>query len=181
MEMVAIRKRSLGTSMTKAADQKHCFSCGSIIHISSPTCPNCGAAQPKVAYAIQAVARGDVQQADETGLERHPSELPPNHIFCRGCGQHIHETARSCPKCGAIQRANDSGYSQDGGGRSKVAAALFAFLLGGFGAHKFYLGSIGLGFLYLVFFWTFIPAIVALIEGILYLTMSDQEFDRKYN
>lgn len=24
-------------------------------------------------------------------------------VFCRGCGKEIHETARSCPRCGATQ------------------------------------------------------------------------------
>jgi TM2 domain-containing membrane protein YozV len=47
--------------------------------------------------------------------------------------------------------------------------------------HKFYLGQAGLGILYLVFFWTLIPAIVAFVEGIIYLTMSDADFDAKYN
>jgi len=32
----------------------------------------------------------------------------------------------------------------------------------------------------LLFFWTFIPAIAAFIEGILYLTKSDEEFQRQY-
>jgi len=33
----------------------------------------------------------------------------------------------------------------------------------------------------LVFFWTIIPAVIAFIEGIIFLLMSDAEFDRKYN
>ena len=53
---------------------------------------------------------------------------------------------------------------------NKLAYVLCALLLGGFGVHKFYAGRIGLGILYLVFFWTFIPAIVALIEGIVAAT-----------
>jgi TM2 domain-containing membrane protein YozV len=65
-------------------------------------------------------------------------------------------------------------------GKSRIAAALFAFFLGGFGGHKFYLGQVGLGILYLVFFWTFIPAIVAFIEFILLLAMSDETFNQKY-
>lgn len=65
-------------------------------------------------------------------------------------------------------------------GRNRVAAALFALLLGGLGVHKFYLGKIGQGILYLLFCWTFIPALVGLIEGIIYLTKSDQEFAAEY-
>jgi len=65
-------------------------------------------------------------------------------------------------------------------GRNRVAAALFAILLGAFGVHKFYLGKVGLGVLYLVFFWTAIPALVGLIEGIIYLTMSDMDFAAKF-
>jgi TM2 domain-containing membrane protein YozV len=33
-----------------------------------------------------------------------------------------------------------------------------------------------MGILYLVFCWTYIPAVVGLIEGIVYLTQSDEKF-----
>ena len=68
----------------------------------------------------------------------------------------------------------------NGSGKSKITAVLLAFFLGGIGAHKFYLGSIGLGILYLLFFWTGIPLIIALIEGIVYLRMSEEAFKAKY-
>lgn len=57
-------------------------------------------------------------------------------------------------------------FQTEYGGRRKDAtvAILLALFLGGFGAHHFYLGRTGLGVLYLVFFWTLIPAFVALIE-----------------
>lgn len=45
-------------------------------------------------------------------------------------------------------------------------AVLFALLLGGFGAHHFYLGHTVVGVLFILFFWTLIPAIIALIEAI---------------
>jgi TM2 domain-containing membrane protein YozV len=63
---------------------------------------------------------------------------------------------------------------------NKVTAGVLGILLGGFGAHKFYLGQIGMGILYLVFCWTGIPSIIGLIEGIIYLTMQDQDFAQKY-
>ena len=65
-------------------------------------------------------------------------------------------------------------------GKSKITAGILALLLGGFGIHKFYLGKPLQGILYILFSWTFIPAIVAAIEGIIYLTMSDQAFAVKY-
>jgi len=64
--------------------------------------------------------------------------------------------------------------------KSRVTAGVLALLLGFLGVHKFYLGQIGLGVLYLIFAWTFIPALIAFIEGILYLVMSDEEFARKH-
>lgn len=95
-------------------------------------------------------------------------------VFCRGCGKEIHESARACPNCGATQSASVQGD------KSRIAAALLAFFLGGFGVHKFYLGKIGQGFLYLIFCWTFIPSFIAFIEFILYLCQSDEDFARKY-
>lgn len=66
------------------------------------------------------------------------------------------------------------------GQKSKIIAALLAFFLGGFGIHKFYLGQIGWGIVYLLFCWTFIPSIVAFIEFIIYLCTSDEDFAKKY-
>ena len=63
--------------------------------------------------------------------------------------------------------------------KSKVTAGVLALLLGGFGIHKFYLGKIGMGILYLVFCWTYIPALVSFVEGIIYLCSSDENFSRK--
>lgn len=63
--------------------------------------------------------------------------------------------------------------------KSKAAAGLLAIFLGGFGVHKFYLGKIGMGFLYLCFCWTGIPVLVGLIEGIIYLCSSDENFARR--
>lgn len=65
-------------------------------------------------------------------------------------------------------------------GKSKLAAALLALFLGAFGIHKFYLGQVGWGFVYLLFFWTFIPSIIAFIEFIILLTMNDETFNQKY-
>lgn len=103
--------------------------------------------------------------------------------FCSDCGAVIKIKAEICPKCGVRQLPAPNSLNLGtvaANGNSKIAAALFAFFLGWAGGHKFYLGQVGLGFLYLLFFWTGIPALISLIEFILFLTMSDEEFNRKY-
>lgn len=65
--------------------------------------------------------------------------------------------------------------------KSKILAGLLAILFGGFGIHKFYMGKIGMGILYLVFCWTYIPAVVGLIEGIIYLCSNDENFQLKHH
>jgi TM2 domain-containing membrane protein YozV len=48
--------------------------------------------------------------------------------------------------------------------KDEVVGVLFALFLGGFGVHHFYLRRDGIGILYLIFFWTGIPAIIGLFE-----------------
>lgn len=49
----------------------------------------------------------------------------------------------------------------------KLAYILFAILLGNLGVHKFACGKIGAGVIYLAFFWTGIPGVIGVVEGIL--------------
>lgn len=65
--------------------------------------------------------------------------------------------------------------------KDKNSAGLLAFFLGGLGVHRFYLRQTGLGFLYLLFCWTFIPTIVAIIDAIIFWTMDMSKFNDKYN
>lgn len=82
--------------------------------------------------------------------------------------------------------------------KSKIAAGLLAIFLGGLGIHKFYLGYPGAGVLFLALWLVaFISActiiglvvaiplgliigIIALVEGIIYLTKSDEDFHETY-
>jgi TM2 domain-containing membrane protein YozV len=110
-----------------------------------------------------------------------PAPKAANEKYCSDCGSIINAKAEICPKCGVRQwPAPGTIGPSTPTGKNRIAAAIFALLLGGLGIHKFYLGRIGQGILYLIFFWTFIPAVVGFIEGIIYLTMSDQEFEAKY-
>ena len=65
--------------------------------------------------------------------------------------------------------------------KSRITAGIFALVLGGIGVHKFYMGKVGQGVLCVLFCWTCIPALVGLIEGILYLTESDENFEARLN
>lgn len=64
--------------------------------------------------------------------------------------------------------------------KNKIVAAILAIFFGSFGIHKFYLGKIGQGLLYLVFCWTGIPGLLGIIEGIIYLLTSEHSFALKY-
>ena len=67
----------------------------------------------------------------------------------------------------------------NGNGKNKLVAALLAFFLGGFGVHHFYLGSTMAGVICLVTCGG--CGILSLIEFILLLIMSEDDFDKKYN
>jgi len=60
--------------------------------------------------------------------------------------------------------------------KSKVVAGVLGILLGGLGIHRFYMGHIGLGIVYLLLCWTGIPGVLGLIEGIMYLVKDESEF-----
>ena len=65
--------------------------------------------------------------------------------------------------------------------RNKTTAILLVFFLGWLGVHKFYLGQNGAGVLYLLFSWTFIPAIIAIFDFIGLLLISERDFNIRFN
>ncbi|APA64640.1 MULTISPECIES: NINE protein [Maribacter] len=85
-------------------------------------------------------------------------------------------------------------FSGAGGENKKVLVGILAIILGSLGVHKFLLGYQKEGFILLgvtiagyattclvigaFFFW--IPGVIGLIEGIIYLTKSDEEFYNTY-
>ncbi len=79
------------------------------------------------------------------------------------------------------------------GSKSKVAAGLLGIFLGGLGIHKFYLGFTGPGLVFLLvntvgfaitWLFLFVPnivlGVVGFVEGIIYLTKTDEEFEQTY-
>lgn len=115
---------------------------------------------------------------DEGGVDRGGGrQKAPDEKFCVECGSVIRENAEICPECGVRQPSAGSGSID---GDERIVAAVLAIALGGLGAHKFYLGKTGQGIVYLCFFWTAIPAILGVIEGVIYLSKSDEEFRAQY-
>lgn len=67
------------------------------------------------------------------------------------------------------------------GAEKKLGAGLLGILIGGLGVHKFYLGYTKEGIIQiLLFFLCGLGALIGLIEGIIYLTKSDEDFVNTY-
>ena len=65
----------------------------------------------------------------------------------------------------------------------KLAAGICAILLGGLGVHKFILGYTTEGLIMLGLFFVScgtISSVIGLVEGIIYLTKTDQDFYQTY-
>ena len=65
--------------------------------------------------------------------------------------------------------------------RNKSFATLLALLFGTIGLHRFYLGQITKGILFLLFCWTFIPLVLSLVDFFNLLSMPEEKFNYEYN
>ena len=116
-------------------------------------------------------------------------------IYCPRCNAQNADAAQVCYSCQAPLASSGGGYQpmqpaygggppaqQIPGAEKKMVAGLTGILLGGFGVHKFILGYTTEGIIQIVL--TFITcgmaSIIGLVEGIIYLTKSDEEFVRTY-
>ena len=142
--------------------------------LGSLTCRNCGAPiEPGADFCSRCGAR----QAEVLSAAMGPVREPK---YCPNCGRLIDEAAEVCPGCGVrVIPARKPAVRQ--GKYDRITAGVFALCLGGVGAQKFYLGYDGQGILCILFCWTVIPAIIGLIDGITFLSMSDEEFDARFN
>ena len=60
--------------------------------------------------------------------------------------------------------------------KNKNTATLLAIFTGIIGGHRFYLGQFGLGMLYLVSSWTFVPLFLGILDALVFLFQSDERF-----
>lgn len=117
---------------------------------------------------------------------------------CNSCGSYADDNAYVCPRCGANlgapqgyaqivqpQQQNQQQYQQPAPvqcDKSNIAAGVLALLLGYLGVHYFYMGKIGGGFICILLslvtcgLWD----IIVFIQGIMFLCMSNEDFNRKF-
>lgn len=109
-------------------------------------------------------------------------------MYCSHCGAELNPKSNYCSECGTRVASGRPtyDYSYDYSDidptwpyKNKIAAGVLAILLGGIGVHKFYLGKIGVGILFVAFSWTGIPAVIGIVQGIIILTQSDEDFQMK--
>jgi TM2 domain-containing membrane protein YozV len=65
-------------------------------------------------------------------------------------------------------------------GPSRVTCGIVAILIGGLGIHKFMMGNSTAGIIQIVLCCLGVGGIIGLIEGIIYLTKTDEEFYQTY-
>jgi len=121
---------------------------------------------------------------------------------CSHCGKQFatqNQVARvRCPYCGTEmsvaygtqphyamggQSAGNVGLFEAGpSGKSRGIAGLLAILLGTFGIHYFYLGKTGAGIIFLILglLSCGILGLVTVIQGILMIVMTQDDFEKKY-
>lgn len=106
---------------------------------------------------------------------------------CTGCGIPLWNARAArglCMDCEKRTQAVATGRAQHlmvRPHKSRGLAAGMAVLLGGFGAHKFYLGRVGWGVAYLMFSWTLIPSFAGVVEGVKYAMTPEERFQAKYS
>lgn len=121
--------------------------------------------------------------------------------YCTKCGAVNDDTAQYCTSCqtplspvsgpvGGYQPMQSVNQGQQDsmtnwqamGADKKLVAGICGILVGGFGVHKFILGYTTEGIIQLVITLLTCGAggIIGIIEGIIYLTKSDEDFVRTY-
>ena len=106
-------------------------------------------------------------------------------MFCKFCGAEIDDDCVVCPACGKqvapLKTENENLFGKTINGRNRLIAALLALFLGGIGIHHFYLGNTTYGIISIIFCWSGIPYIIGIVQGIMMLLETDEEFAKRIN
>jgi predicted Zn finger-like uncharacterized protein len=184
-----------------AAIVTDCPSCGRKIKIPDELqgkqvkCPSCSTtfqtAEEGPVDAVAAASPAARPEAKALIDGEGDSQSVKRTKFCFECGEKIREGASVCPHCGVEQprskaRRDDLDSEIRRGASNKVAAGICGILLGSLGIHKFILGLTTPGIIMLLVSLLTCGAgltvmwVIGLIEGIIYLTKSDEEFYETY-
>ena len=106
------------------------------------------------------------------------------NAFCQNCGKPTIPNAVVCTSCGValVQAVSAS----DPRAHNKIPAGICAILLGSLGVHKFILGYTTAGLIMLLLtvvtcgMAAVVLHVIGVIEGIIYLTKSDEDFVNTY-
>jgi len=131
------------------------------------------------------------QQPFSQAAQQQPFDQTAQQPYSQPMGQTGEQAAPQPPYQQAPQDyQTPAGYQAPAERKSKIAAGLLAIFLGSLGIHKFYLGFTKPGIIYLCIsviggiitfgIVTGVMGTIALVEGILYLTKSDEEFYQLY-
>ena len=132
-----------------------CTKCGTQNDDFTQSCSHCGATLPLIGTRPTEKQTGYAPPYEPT----YQPIQPPSSLYAQSPAQDW-------------QRA---------GADKKIVVGICAILLGGFGVHKFILGYTNEGIIQLVLGLCFgIGGIIGIIEGIIYLTKSDEDFVRTY-
>ena len=113
--------------------------------------------------------------------------------YCVNCGTKLSNGANYCPQCGTVvgnnsqpnerivyvQAPQQDIYVHER--KSKGLAMTLCFFGGWFGLHEFYLRRYLSGTLYLLFCWTLIPLLLAVIDFVLMFLTPRSVFHRIYD
>ncbi|MBQ3388129.1 MAG: NINE protein [Thermoguttaceae bacterium] len=121
---------------------------------TTPTTPAPAASAPTTATGAFCTNCGNPISPQAVACMKCGADPRANKNFCRTCGAQLNPNQVVCVKCGcSVKVKRKSGSSGNGlgdGEKSKTLAAIFAFLLGEFGVHKFYLGDQKWGIIHIV-------------------------------
>jgi TM2 domain-containing membrane protein YozV len=122
--------------------------------------------------------------------------------YCTKCGAINDDTAQFCTTCqtslspisGGYQPMQSVNQGNPGamtdwkamGADKKILAGILGIVVGAFGVHKFVLGYTTEGIIMLLItvltcgIFAIVPSVIGIVEGIIYLTKSDEEFVMTY-
>lgn len=130
--------------------------------------------------------------------------MATQYVTCPRCSAQNSSLNTTCMTCGSqlpiapmpMQHQPNYGGRPPAGADKKIAAGICGIILGGLGIHKFILGYSQEGIILLGVYVVsiilaivtcgigiplmFIPSVIGIIEGIIYLTKSDEEFVQTY-